>query len=169
MRVLKAVFLMLLIGTLAWSQLYAAAFLPARADGWHTWQIDEVGPVAQMCCFSWRRGARTNTGCDLDGRHISFSNNNDCVSEAGVVQIYARFKNGKPVDIRALSSNCPVSAKTEITDHGLISIDENVAWFRSVIENRQLDMDVREEALFALVQSESDAAFNYLDTLLAER
>ncbi len=85
------------------------------------------------------------------------------------MQIYARFKNGKPVDIRALSSNCPVSAKTEITDHGLISIDENVAWFRNVIENRQLDMDVREEALFALVQSESDAAFNYLDTLLAER
>ena len=162
-------FLTLFIGTLAWSQLNAAEFLPATADGWHTWRIDEAGPVARMCCFSRRRGARTHTGCDLDGRHVSFSNNDDCVSEAGVVQIFARFRNGEPVVIRALSSSCPVSAKTEITDHGLISIAENVAWFRSVIENRQLAMDVREDALFVLVQSESDAAFDYLDTLLAER
>ncbi len=37
------------------------------------------------------------------------------------------------------------------------------------IENPRLHMDVREEALFGLVQSESDAAFDYLDSLLAER
>lgn len=131
MHALKALFLMLLIGTLAWNQPSSAEILPANANGWHTWQVDEVG--------------------------------------AGVVQIYARMKNGVPVNIRVLSSACPVSAEGEITDHGLVSIAENIYWFRRVIENPRLDMEVREEALFGLVQSESDAVFEYFDALLAKR
>ncbi len=169
MRALKAVFLMLLIGTLAWNQPSSAEILPANANGWHTWQVDEVEPVARMCCFSWRRGAHRHAGCDLDGRNISFANDGDCASESGVVQIYARMENGVPVGIRVLSSECPVSAEGTITDHGLVSIAENIYWFRRVIENPRLDMDVREEALFGLVQSESDAVFDYFDDLLAKR
>ncbi len=168
MHVLKAVFLMLLIGTLAWNQPSSAEILPANANGWHTWQVDEVGPVARMCCFSSRRGAHRQAGCDLDGHNINFAKNSNCASEQGVVQVYARMKNGVPVDIRVLSSACPVSAEGTITDHGLVSIAENIYWFRRVIENPRLDMDVREEALFGLVQSESDAVFDYFDDLLAK-
>ena len=155
MQVLKALFLMLLIGTLAWNQPSSAEILPANANGWHTWQVDE--------------GAPRQAGCDLDGRNISFANDSDCASEPGVVQIYARMKNGVPVNIRVLSSACPVSAKGTITDHGLVSVAENIYWFRRVIENPRLGMDVREEALFGLVQSESDAVFEYFDALLAKR
>ncbi len=169
MHALRVVFLMLLIGTLAWNQPSSAEILPANANGWHTWQVDEVGPVARMCCFSWRRGTHRQAGCDLDGRNIGFANSGDCASESGVVQVYARMENGVPVDIRVLSSECPVSAETEIADHGLVSVAENIYWFRRVIENPQLDMDVREEALFGLVQSESDAVFDYFDALLAKR
>ncbi len=169
MRVLKAVFLMLMIGTLACNQSSSAEILPANANGWHTWQVDEVGPVARMCCFSVRRGAHKQAGCDLDGRNIHFASGGDCASQPGVVQIYARMKNGVPVDIRVLSSACPVSAEGEITDHGLVSVAENIYWFRRVIESPRLDMEVREEALFGLVQSESDAVFEYFDALLAKR
>ncbi|MCH8159137.1 MAG: hypothetical protein IIA08_04615 [Proteobacteria bacterium] len=169
MHALKALFLMLLIGTLAWNQPSSAEILPANANGWHTWQVDEVGPVARMCCFSWRRGAPRQADCDLNVRNISLANESNCASEPGVVQIYARMKNGVPVDIRVLSSACPVSAEGTITDHGLVSVAENIYWFRRVIENPRLDMDVREEALFGLVQSESDAVFEYFDALLAKR
>ncbi len=100
---------------------------------------------------------------------MGFTNDGDCASESGVVQIYARMKNGVPVDIRVLSSECPVSAEADIMDHGLVSVEENLRWFRRVIENPRLAMDVREEALFGLVQSESVAAFDYIDDLLAER
>ena len=68
-----------------------------------------------------------------------------------------------------LSSNCSVTAESAIEDHGLVSAAESVAWFRSVIENRRADRDVREQTLFALVQTESDAAFRYLDRLLTDR
>ncbi len=133
MRVLKAVFLILLIGNLVWSEhssaeILPAEILPANASGWHT-----------------------------------------CSAPIGLVQVYVRMRDGKPVDIRVLSSECPVSAATEITDHGLVSAEENMAWFSSVIEDPGQDMDVREDALFGLVQSESDAAFEYLNALLAER
>jgi hypothetical protein len=169
MRTLKAVFLILLIGSLAWSEHSSAEILSADADGWHTWQINEAAPVARMCCFSWKRGTRSQGGCDLDGHNIGFTNDGDCAAPIGLVQVYVNMKHGEPVDIRVLSSECPVSTATEITDHGLVSTDENLAWFRGVIENPRQDMDVREDALFGLVQSGSDSAFDYLDALLAER
>lgn len=83
--------------------------------------------------------------------------------------MYVKFDGGKPAGIRVLSSNCPVSSELEVSDHGLVSADENLDWFRDVIENKRLDMDIREEALFGLVQSETDAAFDYLDSLLTQR
>ena len=42
-------------------------------------------------------------------------------------------------------------------------------WFRDIIEDRGMANDVREEALFALVISSSDAAYAYLDRLLSSR
>ena len=85
----------------------------------------------------------------------------------GTVQIYVHVENGVPENIRVLSSNCQISAASAIADHGLVSVVENVAWFKSIIENKSLDMDAREEALFGLVQSESDAAYAYIDGLLS--
>jgi hypothetical protein len=121
-----------------------------------------------MCCFTWHRGDKSRQGCNLDGSSIAFSDSGDCAVAPGTIQVYVRLNNGKPEDIRVLSSNCPVSTESEVADHGIVSVDESLAWFRSIIEDRRLDMDVREEALFGLVQSESDAAFDYLDRLLTQ-
>jgi hypothetical protein len=78
-----------------------------------------------------------------------------------------RLENGTPKSIRVLSSNCPVTTQATVTDHGLISVAENMDWFRGVIEDKGIADDVREEALFALVISSSDAAYAYLDKLLS--
>jgi len=116
--------------------------------------------------MTWKHGDRSRGGCDLDGRNISFSDGGDCAAAPGTIQVYVRLQNGTPKDIRVLSSNCPVTTESTVTDHGLISIDENIGWFRSIIENRGIANDVREEALLSLVISGSDAAYVYLDGLL---
>ena len=156
-----------LLGAVAWSGDSVADILPAGADGWHTWQVDEPSASTEMCCISWKHGDRSGKGCDLDGSNISFSDSGDCAAAPGTIQVYVRLENGTPRDIRILSSNCPVTTEATVTDHGLISVAENMGWFRGIIEDRGMANDVREEALFALVISSSDAAYAYLDKLLS--
>jgi hypothetical protein len=168
MRPARIVLLGVLLGAIIWGSKATADILPDGADGWHTWQVDEPGASSEMCCFTWRRGDKSRQGCNLDGHSIAFSDSGDCAVSPGTIQIYVRLDAGKPKDIRVLSSNCPVSTESEVADHGLVSVDESLGWFRSIIEDQRLDMDVREEALFGLVQSESDAAFEYLDRLLTQ-
>lgn len=158
------------LGSPANAEILSAEDLSADRDGWHTWQVDEPGASTEMCCFTWKRGSKgRGAGCNLDGNNISFSDGADCGAVAGTMQIYVRLDSGIPKDIRVLSSNCPVSTQTPVTDHGLQSVTDNIDWFRSIIEDQKLDHDVREEALFALVLSGSDAAFVYLDNLLTKR
>ncbi|NQV87804.1 MAG: hypothetical protein HQ492_12085 [Woeseiaceae bacterium] len=169
MFVRKLIIGSVLLGAAIGSNASADEILPAGADGWHTWQIDEPGVATKMCCYTWKRGDKSQKGCDLDGRNMSFSSDGDCAAAPGTVQIYVHVENGVPENIRVFSSNCQVSAASAIADHGLVSVVENVAWFKSIIENKSLDMDAREEALFGLVQSESDAAYAYIDGLLSSR
>lgn len=169
MKLLKLLMYGALLGAVIWSGDSTADFLPTGADGWHTWQVDEPGASTEMCCFAWKSGDRSREGCNLDGRSISFSGDGVCSAAPGTVQVYVRLDDGVPEDIYVLSSNCPVSTESAVADHGLISGQENMRWFRTVIEDRDLANDVREEALFALVNSSSDAAYAYLDKLLTSR
>lgn len=168
MRPAKLLLLSALLGAALWGSKATAESLSADADGWHTWQVDEPGVSSEMCCFTWNRGNKSRKGCNLDAHSIAFSDSGDCAVAAGTIQIYVRLDNGEPKDIRVLSSNCPASTESEIRDHGLVSAEESLDWFRSIIEDQGLDMDIREEALFGLVQSESTAAFDYLDRLLSK-
>jgi len=168
MRLAKLVLIAALLGATLWDSEATAEILPPQADGWHTWQVDEPGVSSEMCCFTWNRGNKSRKGCNLDANSIAFSDSGDCAVAPGTIQIYVRLDDGVPKDIRVLSSNCPVSTESEVANHGLVSAGESLDWFRSIIEDKQLDMDVREEALFGLVQSESDAAFDYLDRLLTK-
>ena len=161
-------FYIFLMGAAVLSSATADEILQPSADGWHTWQVDEPGVSSEMCCFTWKRGDNSRKGCNLDGHTIAFSDGGECAVAPGTIQVYVRLDNGKPKDIRVLSSNCPVSTESEVADHGLVSAGESLAWFQSIIENRRLNMDIREEALFGLVQSESDAAFDYIDSLLTQ-
>ena len=146
----------------------AADDIDRLADGWHTWQVDATDGV-QSCCYRWRSGQTSQGACRLDGGSMSVSIGGDCRAGAGAAQVYVRVVGGDVHGIRVLSSSCPVESRDPVADHGIVSAAANLAWFRSVIENRRIDQDVREDALFALVQTESDAAFAYLDRLLADR
>jgi len=168
MRALLVALYALLMGTAVLSSATADELLQPDDDGWHTWQVDEPGVSSEMCCFTWNGGNQSRKGCELDAHSIAFSDSGDCAVAPGTIQIYVRLDNGEPKDIRVLSSNCPASTKSEVRNHGLVSADESLDWFRSIIEDQQLDMDIREEALFGLVQSESTAAFDYLDRLLSK-
>lgn len=174
MRPAKIFVVALVAALVIWSEPAAADLDISEADGWHTWQIDEAAPPTELCCFSWRRGSRSQEGCNLDSGHISFGNrgfskNGDCASEPGRIQFYALVKDGKPVKILALSAQCPVTTNAAIAHHGIVSTSDNLRWFRAVIEDPQVDQDLREEALFGLVQSESNAAYEYLDRLISSR
>ena len=168
MRLSKLLMCGVLLGAVAWSGDSAAEILPAGADGWHTWQVDEPSASTEMCCISWKHGDRSGKGCDLDGSNISFSDSGDCSAAPGTIQIYVRLDNGTPREIRVLSSNCPVTTQATVTDHGLIPVAENIGWFRGIIENKGIANDVREDALLALVISGSNAAYVYLDGLLTK-
>jgi hypothetical protein len=168
MRALFVALYGILMGAAVLSSATADELLQLDDDGWHTWQVDEPGVSSEMCCFTWNRGNKSRRGCNLDAHSIAFSDSGDCAVAPGTIQIYVRLDDGEPKDIRVLSSNCPASTESEVADHGLVSTSESLDWFRSIIEDRQLDMDIREEALFGLVQSESDAAFDYLDRLLTK-
>jgi len=158
-----------LLGAVTWSSASSADVLPTGADGWHTWQVDEPDASTEMCCLSWKSGDRSRKGCNLDGHSISFSDDGDCSAAPGTSQVYVRLDDDVPEDIYVLSSNCAVSTESAVTDHGLISVQDNMQWFRTVIEDKSLAKHVREEALFALVTSSSDAVYAYLDKLLTSR
>ena len=132
MRCINLLMCCALLGAV-WSSEAAAELFPAKADGWHTWQID----------------------------HPS--------SASGTMEVYVQLTDGQPQDIRVLSTNCSTSTPPEAVDHGLVSSEENLIWLRTVVEDRSLDHDVREDALFALVLSESDEAYDYIDRLLSQR
>ncbi len=169
MRPARIAALLLLASMFGWSEATASDFLGADADGWYTWRLDTADAITEACCFTWEHSGRSGKGCHLDGRKISFGGRGDCAEASGHVQFYAFLQDGRPLRIRVLSSACPVSTETEIRNVGIVSADDTVAWFRGIIEDRGIDRDLREEALFGLVQSASDAAYTYIDQILSRR
>lgn len=73
-----------------------------------------------------------------------------------------------PVRIRVYDANCEVSSSAPITDMGPLSPDESVTMLLDIVNEKKLGMDVREEALFWLAQSNTDSAFAYFDELLSD-
>jgi len=83
--------------------------------------------------------------------------------------IVVRLKEGLPVEMRVSGMYCGPEPRAEVVDLGTISADENFAWFRRIAELDDADNEVRGTALFGLAQSESDAAFDYLEGILVAR
>ena len=174
------------------------AALPAmQQDGWYRWETAAGSQGATACCYQWRHGNIGRAGCRLGGGN-GLSIDVDCAVTSDTLQVFAEVRAGRVRDIRALSAACPVETSEPARDlgavdtatsidwlHGLlddravredavlvISMHENAAAMRSLtalIENRRLDMDLREQALFWLVQLPDDAVYRYFDRLLGAR
>jgi len=89
--------------------------------------------------------------------------------DGATTTLFLRQENGKPASIRMFSPDCRWSSRGisgEVTDMGILSLDDSVAMLLDIVSEDDLDMGVREEALFGLAQSDSDTAFEYFDRLL---
>ena len=188
----------LLAGALLLAAIHSesAAAPKFDADGWHTWRVQSVDDSVR-CCGIWTSRKLTSSGCNLDtGRSIRISHD---LAASDELQVYVKSEAGKVVEIRAFSPQCPVESEHEIYDLGPIDNAESVAVLSpyttsgtdladealaavaahagpeafaaitTLVENRRLDMDIREQALFWLAQSNTDEAFDYLDALLASK
>ncbi len=167
-------------------------------DGWHSWEVTAGSAGRNSCCYHWQSGAARIEGCALDGGNGDFSIG-DCDLDSEELRVYVRVRDGSVDEIRALSADCPVSARSEISDLGRVDVAASIGWLRrqlddrtddssevlaaiamhagdaatdaliGIVEARDSSRDDREEALFWLVQSESDSAFRYLDEILSAR
>lgn len=91
------------------------------------------------------------------------------IADGDQVQFYVLIANGKAEKIRSLNSNCRKPTRDKVEDHGQVTAAESYAWFRVVIEDATVDEHVRDAALFGLVESGSEDAFEYIDRILSQR
>ncbi len=144
----------LLIGNAAFAQ-----FETTVQDGWVTWRVAAVDPAPAWCCFSWNMGRVTESACDLDRNSSGFGNHDEQVNDTGEIQLYAKFRDGEPTRIRALSPMCPVRSPVIVTDLGLVDGDQSIDWLgRYIGRSDKLSGNV----LGAIAAHEGDRAIGVL-------
>jgi len=86
--------------------------------------------------------------------------------------LYILKKDDRPSRIRVVSTDCrPWSDSVhgvsgDVTDMGTISLDDSVTMLLDIARSDDLGMNVREDALFWLAQSNSDEAYLYINEIL---
>jgi len=146
---------------LAWTDGGAAEFAAPTADGWHVWQVES-----------------SSSSREFD-------------------DIYVQMKDGSVNKIEIHTSNCYERNRGPLTELGIVSNSASVAWLKTLLdsdtrvsegaiaalsvhagdeaftvltdllEDRSRRKKTREQALFWLAHSDSDQAYEYLDTLLS--
>lgn len=140
------------------SQTIAAGTLQLNEDGWHRWQVSSVKQHADET-------------------------------------IFVLIMSGKAKDIEIAGHWCNGHRHEQAIDHGLLSTDESIDWLQQHLDDpsslrsdaiaaismhagdrplqilidiveSDADHEIREEAVFWMAMSESDAAFDYIDKLL---
>ena len=140
-KVISLALLVLLTIALLGSPSVANASTFDQADGWFKWRVDSSVNMGGSCCGNL----------------------------SGELAIYVRSKNGGPVRIRAFNANCDEGPKEQVTDLGALSMEESDALLLEIVHANDINMKVREEALFWLVLTGSDETFEYVDQLLSSR
>jgi hypothetical protein len=85
-----------------------------QADGWVAWQVPMIAGAGAPCCFTWRRGAPAENGCDLDARDWSFGTDSKHPLHDSTLAVYAHVAKGRIDRLRAVASACPVESKDAI-------------------------------------------------------
>lgn len=135
-------------------------------------------------------------GCRLGHGENDLDPTDNCDVTSDLMHIYVEVKDGAVREIQALSSKCPVSVDGQVRVQEGVSSHDSIAWLLrqvkdhprhaeeaimtvsfhaegealaaliGLIEDTSQKQDAREDALFWLVQTESEEAFAYLDRLL---
>ena len=140
------------------NETIASGLITLSEDGWHTWRVPSV-------------------------------------EVPGEERIYVLMRSGEPAEIEVPGRWCNTPHDDEVIDLGLVSTDESIDWLQQYkisrsdlgsdalaaisrhagdrslnvligIVESDSDHELREEAVFWMVLSESDAAFEYIDRLL---
>lgn len=141
---------------LAYPAACLAADLPgAESDGWYTWRVAVVESAPELCCFSWNKGVATQKRCNLDGRNGGFSIDSENWFPSDEVRVYALMSSGSPAKIRVLSSQCPVTTGSAITDLGIGDSDESVEWLQQFVSP---STNISDDAIMAIAMHAGDKA-----------
>lgn len=141
---------------LAYPAVCLAADLPQTdSAGWYSWRVAVVESAPELCCFSWTNGVATQKRCNLDGRNGGFSVDSENPFPSDQIQIYARMESGSPDKIRVLSSQCPVTTDSAITDLGIANVDGSVDWLQQYISPHT---KISDEAITAIAMHAGDEA-----------
>ncbi len=113
-----------------------------------------------LCC-----GIATAELADSNGWHTW-----QVVVESGeLVHFHVLVEEDTPARIHSMNWGCYRPARAEAIDHGVVTATESYDWFLRVVEDEDVDRDVRDAALFGLVESASDEALDYIDGILSRR
>jgi hypothetical protein len=184
----------MLLAAIVESEAHAAEPLPALSEGWNAWRVVAGESSGTRCCYDWSVGKATMKSCDLDSRRAVSIVNNRQQAVSDEMQLYAFVESGVTTKVMTLSPQCAVESKTPIVDLGLLPNDESVVWLAghvtgendlsedalsaiaaheggigtliATLENRELPMEIREQSLFWMAQSDTDRAYEYLTALL---
>lgn len=191
MRLSRIVVIVALFAAVAWSEAFALE--PGR-EGWQTWRVESLGKEFDACCFSGksigcnleRRKLTFLAGHDCSD--VAGYVQVYALMREGVPEQIHLLSSECPVDMGAELRDLGDTSADETVQwlHGVAtSLQENAAQDQAifalsqfpgnvgvselvaVIESRDVEKDMREQALFWLASSESDEALAYLDHLLS--
>ena len=118
-------------------------------DGWYSWRVPVHQPASNWCCFDWNAGVAQRRSCDLDGQSGGYGHDEQLIGISDEMQLYVRMRGGKLAKLWALSSNCPVTARSKIVHLGPIAADISAKWLERATTDDS-NKEVREHAMFAL-------------------
>lgn len=149
------------LALIAWpcAETVAATFDALDSDGVHTWRVAAADDAPRWCCVRWMNHSAVECACDLDSRNVAYSAADEYVAPSEEMQIYAVIDSGETRRIRALSPQCAVTSRRDITDFGVVEVDESLAWLE---DNITPTSSVTSDALAAIAVHEGAAALRFL-------
>ena len=134
-----------------------------QADGWVAWQVPMVADAGVPCCYTWRRGASAQNGCDLDARDWSFGADSKHPLHDSTLAVYAHVVKGRIDRLRAVASACPVESKDAIRRLDAVVPAQSVALLSDWLAGADAGHD-DDSALAALAYHEDSSATRALAT-----
>ena len=169
---------------------WAGAAIPTLdTDGWYTWRVEAIDNSTR-CCGTWSGGRLVSRVCHLDtGKTVAGCAGLDATGE---IQVYVRVERGEVTRVRAFSPTCPVETESKLRDLGRVDNRDSVLRLGSYVvpgsylgdealaaiaahagpeafaflREATRDPQIRERALFWLVQTDTDEAYNFVESLV---
>ena len=124
--------------------------LVTARDGWVAYDVPMIAGVNGPCCYNVRGGAATKTGCDLDKRNWSVSNDDGAPSASrdGMLAVYLKVEHGHVERVHAVGASCPVRTASTVRWIDAVESTHSIAMLSSLLNHQ--DGDAKEQSLMAL-------------------